>query len=513
MVPQSGPSPTRIKVYGKAATQEKPASPSTAPTGQTSAHTAFSEPANLGAVPFDTPAANDHPPHPATQSTPSRTPLMRLLDLRKPHDASSVRQALDLVLSNEGRQAVLDVLSGRSMVTPDIRAFVMEVLAKLLSSPHCSDQAIEQLLQSYADHTDLRELLSPIWAPDAPANEGKPVSGLDRVWSIAQRLASSLRDMKACMGMLGTHEALLLQHQPSGRIWDKPTESLGLLKTLLKQQLRNEETNLARDLGELKSFLDSCDLHGPNQAQQSQVAKLLEQHGAFLQREKHTVAFYDKGQSSRDPLWLLKLLSDLLESRGQDKIRALQRQLGTLESLLERCPDLESLKRLQRLDQWVSQVEHRQDAGAGGWKALAAFIRFLKEQDFSAEMSAGVAMSEFLHKAMLSKRNDHDRTGVECRAFIGDLWLTAIANGLDVPGCLDASLLYTAIAASREEWKQSFLDFSDHPVLLARLAPSLTAVRDSDQQLALLRQHLAKVLLRHTGDARMSGLLVGWPGV
>lgn len=129
------------------------------------------------------PAPTGEFPSPAMADQAIRRPP-QLLSMKKPHDRDSTRAVLDVLLSEAGQIEVRETLS---QATPQIKALLLEMVAKAMSSPHCTAQELSTLIQAYAPSIDLRELLSPIWEPERWP--GDVVSGVDRAWAMAERLA------------------------------------------------------------------------------------------------------------------------------------------------------------------------------------------------------------------------------------------------------------------------------------------------------------------------------------
>lgn len=144
---------------------------------------------------------------PADMQAP-QTPLsLPLLALPKPHDGPSVKAVLKELLDDAG-QANEPVLQALSQATPPIKALLLEMITKAMGSPHCTTSQLCALISAYAPHVALRRLLSPIWAPSSP-NE-PPISGLDRLFALAARLAGEPEQLNA------------LQRQAGDR-WSSPT--------------------------------------------------------------------------------------------------------------------------------------------------------------------------------------------------------------------------------------------------------------------------------------------------
>lgn len=68
-----------------------------------------------------------------------------------------------------------------------VHSLLMELFARTMCSPQTAEEDLMRLVLNYAEHVELADALTPIWAPSAP-NEAL-MSGFDRLCAIALRLS------------------------------------------------------------------------------------------------------------------------------------------------------------------------------------------------------------------------------------------------------------------------------------------------------------------------------------
>lgn len=112
-----------------------------------------------------------------------------LMPLTRSHDKSALAAAQEALGTDEGQRWLIRCLNGRGAG----RSVLLEILAKLLGSPHGGDKGLAWAFQVLAQHVELNELMRPIWPSETG---GRLLSGLDRMTLLGLKLSQALAEKR-----------------------------------------------------------------------------------------------------------------------------------------------------------------------------------------------------------------------------------------------------------------------------------------------------------------------------
>lgn len=315
---------------------------------------------------------------PAGMQAPQASLQLRLLNLPKPNDEPSVQAVVKELLSESGQEQVRQTLS--SQATPQVKALVLEMLAKALGSAHCTTRQLGELIAAYAPMVPLSMLFAPIWAPPSP--QERPVSGIDRAWALAERLAGAPEQLDALRSLANDRwsdpcawQGWKVVLDLAQFVKDSPDECQYGQDHAIRQFLdKSARANLTTGSTEQRVFFDNLWLSAVVNGLSNKFLDNVFMFSYEAPGNKVSGFLLDR---ARHPLLLNRLSPSLCQ--GMDPLQQLALLEQNLTRMAVRTPRLLSLLAPQPSDSWTGDDVARATASVDSalllWKEWGSFAQ------------------------------------------------------------------------------------------------------------------------------------------